>query len=204
MTTRKFQILSTAHFLLDSPHLEPCVRVHFYKSNLIGPQPCPLVYVLSVTVCVPRWQRWLAAMGTVLFREHKIFIIWIFTGKGGWTLVEKILEDMAGPKSHSGGPRTCSVIQSRRQEERTKDPPIVLEVLQACAPFYRQTLLSKQVGNLKPTLLCVRTSLERVNVEPENWLGLEGGIGTLYHPVEECGNLGADSRVSKCFPLDTE
>lgn len=95
------------------------------------------------------------------------------------------------------------MIQSCRQGERAKVSPVVLEVLQACAPFYRQTLLSKQVVNLGPTPLCVRRSLERVNVEPENWLGLEGGIGTFYHPVEECGNLGADSRVSKCFPLDT-
>lgn len=176
----------------------------FFKSNLIGPQPCPFVYVLSVTVCVQRWPRWLAAMGTVLLREHKIFIIWIFAGRSGWTLVEKVLEDMVGPKSHPGGPRTCSVIRSRRQGERTKDPPAVLEVLQACTPFYRQTLLSKQVVNLNPTPLCVRRSLERVNVEPENWLGFEGRIGTLDHPVEECENLGADSRVSKCFPLDTE
>lgn len=109
---------------------------------------------------------------------------------------------MAGPKSNPGGPGTSSMIHSRRQGERTKGSPAVSEVLQACAPFYRQPLLSKQVVNLNPTT--VTRSLGRVMVEPENGLWTEGRIGTLYHPAEECGNIGADSCVSKCFPLDTD
>lgn len=125
---------------------------YFYTHSFIGTQPCQFVYMLSVAVCMLQWQKWLVAVEAVLLTERKIFI-WIFAEKGCWTLVERILEDMAGPKSSPGSHDSSSVIHSCRQRERIKDFPGVLEVLQACAPFYRQPLPTKQAVNLNPTLL---------------------------------------------------